>query len=491
MKNNLKKIENYKKNTGIKIVGLATATNPTNQGLALEKLGKRLSFINLFLLKFEIINFLIITYFYMQQDIIFQATGWFSIPENIHWYNICLVAIIVRIIILLTTHYLREYIKYFSLWTEKEKKNALTALAGINLLTLTINFPLIGGFYAYMKGNEILSNNWFFGTFRRILNANERAKLSQETVQNFLEKTEASKEIKEQLKNWAIENSESILGKYDDGSVFATKYLAEKLEMQKEFLQLEKMQKELSQLLQLQKNNQAISSSDLVDQGFFPWIYEQTIHGFNYFNPFVTDAKTCAIAWGLLLGTGLILLAVSKSNLISWNEIKTEETSSSGHEVIYMSKAVLKATREAAVKRANDPVHQQLVNKLQRVLTDRKVKQDTIKTDTYAVLQETHDQLHDYQIVLNNISVSINQKLDLSIQEEISEAQEQIMKMIEKMRTSTGYIPPYANISRLSSENNILSQETKNEILRNIFKKHESQHISIIEEMTKEIINNL
>ena len=296
---------------------LGKAKNSMPQNFQLEKPTKRVFFINLFLFQLGIINFVILTYFYMQQDISFRATGWFPIPENIHWYHIFLVLILVRMLIVFITHHLTEYIKNFSLWTEKKKKNALYALAAVNLLTLPINLPLIGGFYAYMKGNEIISNNWFLGTFRRVLSENERAKFYDETVQNFLEKIKISKEIKDQLKNWTLENAKTFSEKYNEGSAFATEYILEKLEIQKEFLQHE----------EIKNQNQAIKIENFIEptakdqQELLPWMFDKTMNGLNYFNPFVTDYQTCAIAWIILLGTGFIILVVS-TNFKLWNEIK-------------------------------------------------------------------------------------------------------------------------------------------------------------------------
>ena len=275
----------------------------------IEKSTKILSMINFFLFQLGIINILILTYFYIQQNITFRATGWFPIPENIYWwYHIFLVLIIVRMLIVFTTYYLAEYIKKFSLWTEKKKKNALHALAVINLLTFPINLPLIGGLYGYIQGREIISNNWFLGTFRRILTENERENLYQGTVQNFLEKIETSKEIKDQIKNWAIENTKTILEKYDEGSVFATEYLSEKLEIQKELFE------------EIKKHKEAIKIEE--QQGYLPWMYENTINVFNVWNPYVTDYKTCGTAWLALVGTGVIIFLLYNSNCNIWTEIK-------------------------------------------------------------------------------------------------------------------------------------------------------------------------
>ena len=391
MKNNFKKIQN-------------SATPPTNQGFDLVKSTKRLSFINLFLFQLGIINFMILTYFYIQQDITFRATGWFAMPENIHWYHIFLFLILTRMLIVFTTHRLTEYIKNFSLWTEKEKKNALYALAAINILTLPINLPLIGGFYAYMKGSEIISNNWFLGTFRRILNENERENLYHEIIQNFLEKIEASKEVKEKLKNWAIENTRSMLEKYDDGSAFATQYVLEKFENQKEFLQLE----------EIKNHKQAIKMEDLVDQtvkdqqGLFPWIFDKTINGLNYWNPFVTDPKTCAMAWILLLGTGFLILVVSKSNFISWDEIKHS------HENI-------KANAESIKKQSN--FTHQAVNDLTKGLKAQNLKINTNKMVTDSLLKEIDDTLNNHETLLKSLSKSITQTQGMAkiLQAEISQ----------------------------------------------------------------------
>ena len=472
MKKNLKKLQNLPTNQD-QVYDLAKSTNLRHQGLGLEKSTKRIRFLNLFLIKLGIINFLIITYFYMQQDISFRATGWFPIPENMHWYHIFVLLIIIRMVIVFTTHQLTEYIKNFSLWTEKKKKNALRALTAINLLTLPFNLPLIGGFYAYIKGSEIISNNWCLGTFRRILNENEREKLYNETVQNFLEKIEVSKEVKDQLKNWAIENTKSIIEKYDDGSVFATEYLSEKLEIQKEFLQREEIKNS--------KVEDFVDQTTKDQQGLFPWIFEKTINGLNYFNPFVTDYKTCAIAWALLLGTGFIILLVSKSNFTP-----------------------------------------QSINDLTKGLKDQDIKIDTIKKDTDAILKETVNKLNNHQNTINTLLditsvnhqttinhflniTSINQNLVKDMQEQISESQEKINTMLSRMANPRGEIPPYSarglpipqSILTEEKKNeiitNILTQDKKNEILKNIFKKYENQTLSMttVQEMIKEIITSI
>lgn len=471
MKNHLKKTENH----------------TTNQGLHLENLIRRVSIINGALFTLGIINFLVLTYFYIQQDIIFCATGWLPIPENIHWwYYIFLLLIVVRMLIVLTTRYFAEYIKNFSLWTEEKKKNALYALAVINLLTLPINLPLIGSFYAYIKGSEILSNNLFLGTFRRILNENERYKLYQETIQNFIEKTEASKEIKDQLKNWTIENTKSILEKYDDGSAIATEYLSEKLEIQKEFLQRE----------EIKNHNQAIKVDDVVDnivdktgnniQKLFSWMYDQTINGLNYFNPFVTEPKTCAIAWAFLLGTGFLIFAVYQSNLSIQNEFKylnsiSDSTSDSAKRQEHLMNTLRMVIGDQDRRLA----------KLERAgVTENKSAQTVLET-----AQELRSEITSVQGIFHNVMQNQmqNKAVNIIMKEQMRDAQEKINMLIRKMANPRSDILPPYSARGLPAPYNLLTQDDKNRILTNIFKKYEKESITMktVQEMVRDAVTQI
>ena len=396
MENNFKKTQNY-------------PTNLTNQGPIfgkdLEKSTKILSSIHKFLLNLGVLNLMILTILYFQKDISFRATGWFSIPENIHWYIIFLLFILVRMLIVFTTQYLTEYIKNFSLWTEKEKKNALNALAVFNLLTLPINLPLIGSLYAYLRGSEILSNNFFLGTFRRILTEDERKNLYNETVKNFLEKIKASKEIKNQLKNWAFENNEAILKKYDNGSAFATEYLSENLEIQKKFLELE----------ELNKHNPAIKIEDVVDkttkdsQELLPWVYEKTTQGLNYFNPWVTDVKTCAFAWILLVGTVVIISLIFKSNF-------TDQSIQN----------LTNGLKDQDIKTETLDEHvnltDQLIKELQDDFKDQDIKMDNLKIETLNNLKLINNKFKNQKNKLDTLlsTTAHNHQLNRTMQKEIN-----------------------------------------------------------------------
>lgn len=214
---------------------------PTPKNVNLEKSTKIFSFLNQFLLKISLLNVIILTYFYFWADITFHATGWLALPQNIKWYYVFLGFIFLRMSLLFFTQEFSEYIKNVSLWNEKKKKTFLNALTVINLLTIPFNFPLIGSLFFYLKGNEIICKNLFLGTFQRPLNENEKNTFYQDTVQNFLEKVEASQEIKDQLKNWAFENTKSFLEKYKGGSASGTESVLKVLVDQKEFLQLEEI----------------------------------------------------------------------------------------------------------------------------------------------------------------------------------------------------------------------------------------------------------
>jgi hypothetical protein len=352
---------------------------------------------------------------------------------------------------------LTEYIKNLSLWNEKEKKNALNALAVINILTLPINLPLIGGLYTYLKGGEIISNNWFLGTFRRIITENERIESYQTNIQNFLEKMEASKEIKDQLKNWARENNKTILEKYDNGSAFATEYLSEQLEIQKNFLELEEIKNyNLDQSVQT-------GFTDKDQQGLFPWIFEKTINGLNYWNPFVTDYKTCAIAWILLVGTGVILLVITKSNLISLNEIKCMNED-------------IKTNAESIIKQAN--FMQQSTKIIKNGFKSQNLKIDVNKMTTDQVLIETINKINYQQTILQNLSETaiLNTKVNALMTA-------QIKAIIENPRSLIG-VPHLENI---------VIQEKKKQILTNMLKKYESQSLSMttFQEMMKELLKEM
>jgi len=284
------------------------------------------------------------------------------------------------------------------------------------------------------------------------------------------EKIEASKEIKDQLKNWAIENTKSILEKYDEGSAFATEYLSKKLEIQKEFLQLE----------EIKRHNQAIKISDFVDktpkdqQGLSPWIFEKTINVLNYWNPFVTDYKTCASAWALLLVTGFIILAISKSNSISWNEIK------SINEDI--------KTNAECINKQSDFTHKSIIV-LTNGLKAQDVKIETLKRNTDAVLKETGNQLNSYQTMLNNLSkiTTLNQELNYIMLAKIRETQRKINAILGDPE-----IPP--NWAEASPPLfSVWPPGQRYVLLTSILKKYENKSISMttVQEMLKEIIKNI
>ena len=222
-KNNLKIIKN----------------DPLRESIELKKLVQWVTFINEAQWLLLGIDFLILIYFYIKTDVIFEAIGWLPFPKEIHWFLIFMVILLVRALIAVFVTFTIEYIKDLSLWTEKEKKNALYVplyvLAGITLLLLPISLPLLWSYLAYMAGNEILFDHWVLGTFRRLLTEQEINTLYQETVQNFFEKIEASKEVKEQLTNFVQRSEQVFLKKYENGSVFGTEFFLREVEITKNY----------------------------------------------------------------------------------------------------------------------------------------------------------------------------------------------------------------------------------------------------------------
>ena len=451
MKNNLEKTKKYL----------------INQGSDFVKAINRVVFINIFGFQIGILTFVIFAYFYNKKDITFSNTGWFPLPENTHWYQIFVVLIVVRMLIVFITQQLTKYIKNVSLWTEKKKKNALNALAAINILTWPINLPFIGAFYAYIKGKEILFKNEFLGTFRRILNENERDKLYQETIQNFLEKSEASKEIKDKLKNWAIENTKSILEKYDEGSAFATKYLSENLEIQKQILQLE----------EIKKHNQVIKNEDHDSQGWWLWVYEHTTQGLNYFNPWGTDPITCAKAWGglvivlVIAGFGMSFIskceqinALSKSTQVNSESIKTQaEFTQQGFTHVIQSINAQDLKLKNAQNFTNNTlyIHEQ-------------------KFDGFSGQTQRNENSLQQQIQVTQEQIqTLAQRNENSLQQHIQGTQEQIQTLVTRLDTT--------------SKENILTPEQKNQIQAEIFKKYENESISmkLIYDMFNEILEKL
>ena len=186
--------------------------------------------------------------------------------------------------------------KYFFDWTGKIQKNVINGLSVINLLIIPLTFPVIAAFSAYLKGKEIFYNDVVFGTFRRYLSENEKKNLYQTTVQNFLEKSEVSKEILEKLNKFAHEKTKDFMIEYINGSDPATKYICKRLEIQKEFLQRE----------ELRIKNLALETVSTNQQTNLSWIYEKTIDGINVFNPWVAKPWDCATAW-LLVAAALYL----------------------------------------------------------------------------------------------------------------------------------------------------------------------------------------
>ena len=253
---------------------------------------------------YGIISIVIITYYFFQPDIIFSDTGLFSIPKNIHWYYIFLGAILFQIIFVFLAYQFMKYMRECSFWDSEKDIISIYLILVINLLTIPFHLSLGSSFFDYQKGSEIFAKDWFLGTFRRILNENEREKLTQETVKNFLEKIDVTKEIKDKLKIWASENTKVFLNKYEDGSSIATEYVSDQLKIQKEFLQRE----------EVKKLEVFIDKTDKEQQGWFPWIYDQTIKGLNCFNPFVADSETCLIAWlSLIVVISIAVWAVASN----------------------------------------------------------------------------------------------------------------------------------------------------------------------------------
>jgi uncharacterized coiled-coil protein SlyX len=276
--------------------------------LEVETSRKVVSVVNFFQAQFGIIEVMILTYLYLQKDILFEFTGKLRMLENMHWYQIFLIFIVLRMFIILLTYHIAEFIKNSTRWNETKKKRALQFLGFVNLWTIPINLSLLGTFFAYLRGQEILSNNYFLGSLRRILNPEERLEMYQETIKKFLQNIEAStsKEIQDKLRTWAVDNTNEFLKKYDDGSTLASEYVSEQLK------------------LELQKN---VNIEDLVKNtkkapGFGEIIIEKTIDGLNYFNPWVADWPTCVLAWTVLIGTGCLMFVVAKNNQAIWNYIQ-------------------------------------------------------------------------------------------------------------------------------------------------------------------------
>lgn len=71
----------------------------------------------------------------------------------------------------------------------------------MNLLFLPLISPFLAISYACIKGKEILFQSDFLGTFRRLLNIEERLELHQEALKTFFEKINVEEDIQEALQD--------------------------------------------------------------------------------------------------------------------------------------------------------------------------------------------------------------------------------------------------------------------------------------------------
>lgn len=302
MLDNLKKIKNFN-NQGFELEKKMPIQNhllslPKKESLDLQMQTKRVWITNALTLLFGTLNVFILTYLYFFAEIVYLNTGWLKIPQAIHWYNVFLSLILLRLFVVFISNSFADYIKDYTLWSAKKKTTTLNVLALINLFTIPFSFPFLGLFYGYVKGQEILSQHWLLGTFRRILNEKERSTLFQESVQNFFDKMEASKQVKDQLQNWVRANAQSFLDKYDDGSALGTEYLSKQLTSQKEIFERIELENAI-----------------LNQKGYVAWMAEKTLNVLTTFNPFVTEPKTCMAAWGLLLISGVFVILIVNNKM--------------------------------------------------------------------------------------------------------------------------------------------------------------------------------
>lgn len=228
------------------------------------------------------LNILIWIYYNFKAHFLAKAAGEFCFASE--KYTLFLEGIVFPTIIVLLIWLLKEY--FFDLG-DKFKFFFFSFLIVDILWTLPTYLFFFGSFYAYMKGREVLAEHWDSGTFRRLLNENERTQLVQETVQDFLEKTEASKEVKAQLKAWANQNIAFFQKQYDAGSSAGTKSVLDRLTSVKESLQ-SSPSKDLSQ------------STPKDQQGWWSWISDQTQQVFNYLSPLPAWEDFAIVIFGVL-----------------------------------------------------------------------------------------------------------------------------------------------------------------------------------------------
>jgi hypothetical protein len=154
------------------------------------------------------------------------------------------------------------------------------------------------------------------------------------------------------------------------------------------------------------------------------------------------------------VGTGVILLVITKSNLISLNEIKCMNED-------------IKTNAESIIKQAN--FMQQSTKIIKNGFKSQNLKIDVNKMTTDQVLIETINKINYQQTILNT---KVNALMTA-----------QIKAIIENPRSLIG-VPHLENI---------VIQEKKKQILTNMLKKYESQSLSMttFQEMMKELLKEM
>ena len=258
-------------------------------------------------------SFAIFIYFciFEWNNLFFAPIKSLPIPANVHWSYIFLVLLLLRMCISSFTSVFTNYIKNFSLWTERTKKIALNALGVLNISTLTINLPFLGSFYAYLTNQEILFKHPFLGMFRRKLSEAERDKLFQETVKNFSENMKDSTEIQNKWKTWVLENSKDFLERYDAGSSAAKDYLLKIFEQQQKFLQLQELQEMQKKLFAIQELEKAKGL-----QGFVRGLYEQFVWEMGEINSFIAAHPVFFTLLGITIAVNFIVMSYNMDGRI-------------------------------------------------------------------------------------------------------------------------------------------------------------------------------
>jgi hypothetical protein len=163
------------------------------------------------------------------------------------------------------------------------------------------------------------------------------------------------------------------------------------------------------------------------------------------------------------VGTGVILLVITKSNLISLNEIKCMNED-------------IKTNAESIIKQAN--FMQQSTKIIKNGFKSQNLKIDVNKMTTDQVLIETINKINYQQTILQNLSETaiLNTKVNALMTA-------QIKAIIENPRSLIG-VPHLENI---------VIQEKKKQILTNMLKKYESQSLSMttFQEMMKELLKEM